>query len=159
MTGILTTGKIKSVKYNNIFKITFGVLLLLVISLYLGIICVLPSIINSKTSINKLQSFLHNKTGIETTVAGLNLKISPKLVAVLRIDSLDAKNDNVSVADIKNFAVSYELLQRHLTLVSADNIYIDGNCLKQFKKEGRKKKRGSFFCFSFCPYIFNRPGK
>ena len=129
----------------KIFKITFGVLLLSVIAIYLCIVFVLPSIINSKTAINKLQSSIHNKTGIETNITGLNLKISPALAVVLHVDSIDAKNNNISVLDIKKLSLKYKLLQKHLTLVSANNIFIDGNCLKQFKKEGvNKKKRGGF---------------
>ena len=44
-------------------------------------------------------------TGIETTIKGLNLKISPKLVIVLNLESLDAKNNNVSTADIKKLKI------------------------------------------------------
>ena len=126
----------------KIFTITFSVLLLIIIGLYLGIVCVLPSIINSKITINKLQSLIHNKTGIDTTITGLNLKISPKLTVALKVDSIDAKNKDVTVADIKKLALNYKLLQKRLTLVSADNIFIDGNYTKQFKKEKKKKKRG-----------------
>ena len=125
----------------KIFKITFGVLLLLLVALYLGIVCVLPSIINSKTTINTLQSFIHNKTGIETKITGLNLKISPKLLVIFNVDSIDAKNNNASVADIKNFSLKYKLLQKQLTFVSADKIYLDGNYLKQFKGKNKKKDR------------------
>ncbi|MBR1424750.1 hypothetical protein IJ579_04225 [bacterium] len=125
----------------KIFKITFGALLLLVIAFYLGIVYVLPTIINSETAINKLQSLINNKTGIETNITGLNLKISPKLNIVLNIDSIDAKSKNVTVANIKNVSLKYKLLQKHLTLVSATNIFIDVNYLKQFKKD-EKKKRG-----------------
>lgn len=122
-------------------KITFGVLLLLVIALYLGTVCLLPALINSKIAINKLQSLILEKTGIETNITGLNLKISPKLIVALKIDSLDAKNNDSSVADIKNFALNYELLQKNPTLVMADNIFIDGNYLKQFKKERKEKNK------------------
>ena len=117
----------------KIFKITFYIILTSVIALYLGIVFLIPQIVNNKITINKLQSLILEKTGIETTITGLNLKISPKLIVVLNIDSIDAKNNNVSVADIKNLSLNYKLLQRHLTLVSANNIYIDGNSLKQFK--------------------------
>lgn len=126
----------------KIFKIALWVLLLFVIGLYLGIVCILPSIVSSKITTNKLQSLIHHKTGIETNISGLNLKISPKFNVVLKVDSIDAKNKDVTVADIKNLSLSYKLLQKHLALVSADNIFIDGNYLKQFKKEG-KKKRGT----------------
>lgn len=129
----------------KIFKITLGVLLLSVIAVYLCVVCVLPSIINSKTTINKLQSLIHNKTGIETNIEGLNLKISPTLAVFLQVAGIDAKNNNISALDIKNLSIKYKLLQKHLTLISADNIFIDGNFLKQFRKEGvNKKKRGGF---------------
>ena len=124
----------------KIFKITFGVLLLLVVSLYLGIVFVLPQIVNSKITIKELQLLIHKKTGIETNITGLNLKISPALAIVFKVDSIDAKNNNLPVADIKNFALSGKLLQRELTSVSANNIFVDGNSLKQFKKEKKKKK-------------------
>ena len=121
-------------------KIILSVLILLVSALYLGTVFLLPQIINSKITINKLQALVLEKTGIETNITGLNLKISPKLNVILNIDSVDAKKDNAAVADIENFALHYKLLQNHLTSVSADNIFVDGNCLKQFKKEKKKKK-------------------
>jgi len=124
----------------KIFTITFSILLLLLIIIYLCMICVLPSIINSKTTMNRLQSLILEKTGTETTITGLELKISPMLLVSLNIDSVNAKNKNVPVADIKNFTLKYKLLQKQLTLVSADNIFIDGNYIKKFKKEGNKKK-------------------
>ncbi len=128
----------------KIFEVTFGILLLFVITLYLCVVYALPSIINSKTAINKLQSLIHNKTGIETNITGLNLKISPKLAVFLRVDSIDAKNNNVSVADIKNLSLKYKLLQNHLILVSANSIFINGDSLKQFKRKRKKKKGGNF---------------
>ena len=125
-------------------KITFGILILFIITFYLCVVCILPSIVNNKTTINKLQLLIHNKTGIETNITGLNLKISPKLIVVLNIDSINAKNNNVAVADIENLSIKYKLLQRHLTLVSAKNIYINGNSLKQFKKGQKKKNKNNF---------------
>ena len=125
----------------KIFKITFGVLLLLVIIFYFGIVCILPSVINSKITINKIESLILNKTGINTNIKGLNLKISPKLVAVFNVDSIEAQNNDVSIANIKNLSLKYKLLQKHLTSISANNIFIDGNYFKQFKKEEKKKKR------------------
>jgi hypothetical protein len=123
----------------KIFKITFGVLLLFFITFYLCVVCVLPSIINSKAAINKLQSSIHNKTGIETNITGLNLKIFPMLTLVLRVDSIDAKNNNISAADIKNLSLKYKLLQKRLAYVSADNIFIDGNCFKGVNKRSKRK--------------------
>ena len=122
-------------------KIFLGVLLLCVTPLYLGVIFIVPQIVNSKFTINKLQSLIHEKTGTETNIEGLNLKISPKLIIFLNIKSMNAKNNNASVANIENVALNYKLLQKHLTLVSADNIFIDGDYLKQFKKEEKKKKK------------------
>jgi len=128
----------------NFLKISCGILLLLIISLYLGIICVLPQIINSKATINKLQSLILEKTGIETNISGLKLKITPKLLVTLNVNSIYAKNNNVSVVDIKSLVINYGLLQKRLTLVSANNIFIDGNYLKQFKKERKKKNKNKF---------------
>ncbi len=128
----------------KIFKIILCTILALGICLYLGIVFLLPQIVNNKTVINELQSFIHNKTGIETKITGLNLKISPNLKAVLNVDSIDAKNNNITIAGIKSLFLSYKLLQKNLTLISADNIFIDGNTLKQLKKEGNKKKNNKF---------------
>ncbi|MBR1373184.1 hypothetical protein IJ556_01880, partial [bacterium] len=75
----------------KIFKITFGILLLFVIVFYLGIVFLLPQVVNNKITINKLQSLIFNKTGVNTTIAGLNLKISPKLTVVLKVDNIEAK--------------------------------------------------------------------
>ena len=128
----------------KILKITFGVLLLLVVGFYLGIVFLLPQVINSKFTTNKLQSLIHNKTGMEATIEGLNLKISPKFVVALNVESINAKNNKISAVDIKKLSLKYKLLQKRPALVSADNIYIDGNYLKQFKKDKKKKKKGKF---------------
>ena len=128
----------------KIFKITFWALLLFVVTIYLCIVFVLPPVINSKTSINKFQSLIYNKTGIETNIAGLNLKVSPKLTLTLKVDSINAKNNNASVANIKNLSLEYKLLQNNLTLINANNIYIDGNIIKQFKKDKRKENKCNF---------------
>ena len=109
----------------KIFKIIFSILFLCVISFYLGIIYVLPSVISNKTTIHKLQSLIYKKTGINTAVTGFNLKISPKFKVILKIDSLDAKNNDVSVIDIKNFTFGCELLSKHPALISANKIFID----------------------------------
>ena len=136
----------------KILKIAFGGLLLLTVTIYLCVVSVLPAVINSKAAINKLQTLIHNKTGIKTNITGLNLKISPQLTFFLDIGSIDAKNNNVSVVDIKNLSLKYKLLQRHLALISAKNIYVDGNSLKQFKK-GKKKKNKSNFKLKKLPEI------
>ena len=128
----------------KILKIAFGVLLLLVIGLYLGIVFLLPQLINSKTIQKGLSHFVNKKSGTETTITGLNLEISPVLTVVLKVNSLDAKNNNVSVADIKNLSLKYQLLQKRLTLVSASNIFIDGNYLKGVNKKNKHKSRGRF---------------
>jgi len=125
-------------------KISFYTLFLSAAVLYIGIVFLLPAVISSKTAADSLQSLIHSKTGIKTNIEGLNLKIAPNLKAALNIKSIEAENNNVSAADIKNFTLKYELLKNRLSLISADNIYIDGNSLKQFKKEKKKKKSSKF---------------
>lgn len=126
----------------KIFTVTFLVLLSSLLALYLAVVFLLPQIINSNTTISKLQSFIHNKTGIETSIKGLNLKISPTLIADLKIDSINAKSNNIVIIDINKVSLNHKLLENHLTLINADNIYIDGNGLKKFKKDKPKKKKG-----------------
>ena len=128
----------------KILKISFCITCLFVISLYLGVLFLLPLTINSKATVNKLESLIFNKTSIETNITGLNLKVSPRLLFILNVDSIDAKYKNVSVIDIKNLSFNYKLLQNHLSLVSAKNIYIDADSLKQFVKTTPKKKKGKF---------------
>lgn len=124
-------------------RITFGVLLLSVIAVYLGIVFLLPQLVNSKSVQKGLSHFVNKKSGIETTITGLNLKISPALMVILKIENVDSKNNNICIVNIKNLNLNYKLLQKRLTLVSADNIYIDGDWLNQFKKE-KKNKKGKF---------------
>ena len=125
----------------KIFKILFYTITTSVICLYLGTVFLLPRAVNNRNFINNLQSLILEKTGTETDIKGLNLKISPNLTAVLNIESIDAKNKNITVADIKNVSLEYRLLQKRLTSVSAGNIFVDGNYLKQFKKEKKAKKK------------------
>ena len=122
-------------------KITFSVLLALITAFYLCIVFVLPPVINNKTTINKLQSLIFNKTKIETKITGFNLKVSPNLTFKLNVDGIDAEQEKVSVVNIKNLSLNYKLLQNHLTSIKADNIIIDGNSLKQFKKSPRKQNK------------------
>ena len=124
-------------------KIIFSVLLLFLITVYIGMVFILPPIVNNKATVNLIQSLIHNKTKAKTNISGLNLKISPKLIVILNLDSIDAKNNNISVLDIKNLSLEYKLLQKHPALISAKNIFINGNYLKQFKKEKKKKKRNN----------------
>ena len=125
-------------------KIIFYTLFLSVVILYFGVVFLLPQVVNSQLMINKLQSLIYNKTNIETNIIGLKLKISPKLVLDLNVNSIDAKNNNVSVANIQNLFLKHELLQNHLKIISASNIFIDGNYLKQFKKEKKNKNKKNF---------------
>ncbi len=126
----------------KILTITLYIIFTFIITLYLGIIFLLPQIVNNKAIIKKLQVLIYNSTKVETDIKNLNLKVSPKLDFTLYFDGINAKYDNVLVFDIKNVSLNYKLLQKNLTLISANSIYIDGNSLKQFKKE-KKKKSGN----------------
>jgi len=125
----------------KIIKISFCIVLLSVIVLYLGIVFMLPQIINSKITINKLETIIYKKTGIETTITNFNLKVSPKLIFTLNVDSIDSKYNKDCVADIKNLSLCYELPKKNLTFISANNIYVDGNILKQLNKAKPKKEK------------------
>ncbi len=128
----------------KITGITLCAILLPLVCLYLGIVLLLPHILNSNITANKLQSVIQDKTGAETNIAGLNVKISPKLLVILNVESFEAKSNNIQVADIKNASVNYKLFKNRLTLISADNIFVDGNFFKQFKKDKKKKKKSKF---------------
>ena len=128
----------------KIFKVALCVILTFAICSYLAVIFLLPQIINNKAVINKLELLINKKTGIETNIQGLNLKISPKFTLILNIESADVKNNNILVIDIKNLSLNYKLLQKRLTLFNAKNIYIDGNSLGQFKNKKKKKNRNNF---------------
>ena len=128
----------------KILSIIFGIILIIAVILYIGIVCLLPQIVNSKAVINKLRTLIYNKTEIETTIDGLNLKVSPTLTFYLKVNSIAGKKNDVQVIDVKNFSANYGLLNKQLTLIKADNIYIDGNSLKQLKKDKKKKKHTKF---------------
>ena len=128
----------------KVLKITLLTIILILFFLYIGTVFLLPQIVNNKNTIKKVQSLIYNKIKTETKISRLKLKIYPNFIAVLNIEHIDAKNNNVSVADIKNFTLKYNLLQNRLTSVGANNIFIDGNYLKQFKKEKKERKKSNF---------------
>ena len=128
----------------KILKITFYIITLSVVLLYLGIVFLLPAIINNQSVINKAEVLIYKKTGIETTIKGLNLKISPCFNFALNIENVNAKYKNSPVLDIENVFLNYELLHHQLTKISAKTIYIDGDKLKQFSPKTHKKKKGNF---------------
>ena len=133
-------------------KVTFYILLLSVIILYLGVVFLLPNIINSDTIQKELSTIVNKKSGVETTITALKLNISPKLFVTLKIDNLDSKYKKVSVLNLKNVSLNYKLLQNQLSSVSAENIYIDGNWLKQLPKQKTKKDKKEF-CFDNIPEV------
>ena len=126
------------------FKITFGIICLFVITIYFGTVFLLPQIVNNKTTIHKLESLIFSKTEIKTDITGLNLQITPKLNITLDADSIDTKYKNAPVLNVKDLSLEYKLLQQHLTLVKAKNIYIDGNSLKKLPKRQEKKNTKKF---------------
>jgi len=128
----------------NIFKITFSVLFLFLITFYLGIVYILPPIINSNYTINKLEALILHKTGMETNIEELNLKISPTLIVILNIKSFESKNNNVLIIDIKNLSLEYKLLQKHLAFISTNKMFLNGNYLKKYKKEKKEKNNKNF---------------
>ena len=73
------------------FKITSCILFASIVVLYSGIVLVLPKVINSETVINKLEEQVFNKTGIESNITGLTLKVSPTLVLNLNINSIETE--------------------------------------------------------------------
>ena len=136
----------------KIFKVTFLILFSLACALYFGVVFLLPQIVNNNVVINKLESLILQKTGIETNIEGLNLKVSPKLIFDLNIAGVNSKYNKNSVLGIKDLSLNYRLLENHLTTVNANDIYVDGNTLKQFNKKPKKKNKGSFD-LSKCPEV------
>ena len=137
----------------KILKIIFLVLLSSVLTLYLGVVFLLPKIMSNKVVISKLESLILQKSGLETNIEGLDLKVSPKLNFVLNINSVNSKYNNVSAFDIENLSLNYRLLENRMTTINSDSLYIDGDTLKQFKKKPRKKKQTNRFELSKCPEI------
>ena len=128
----------------KVLKIIFYTVFMFVTILYLGIVFLLPKIINNKTTINKLQTLIHNKTEIETNINELNFKISPKLVATLDIDRLNAEYNSAPISNLENLTLNYRLIQKQLSFVKANNIYIDGNNLRKLPKQKPKNKKRKF---------------
>ena len=125
-------------------RIALYILFSFVIIFYLGIVLFLPKIVNNTSTINKLEKQIFNKTGIETNITGINLKVSPILLFALNIESIDTNFDNTSVIDIKNLSLNYRLFQNRLIFINAEKIYIDGNNLKKIVKTSQNKKKKEF---------------
>ncbi|MBR1461696.1 hypothetical protein IJ596_08735 [bacterium] len=136
----------------KIFGIVFLFLLLSVFVLYMGVVFLLPQVINSDAAIKKLETFILHKSGMNTNIEGLELKVSPKLNFILNIDSVNSKSNNVSVFNLEKFSLSYKLPQNRLISINADNIYIDGQVLKQLQ-ENSHKKHETKFNLGKCPEI------
>lgn len=128
----------------KILTITFCIIFLSVVVLYFGIVFLLPQIVNSNSIQKELSHFVNKKSGVETSIDSLKLKVSPILVFTLKIDNFDSKYKNVSVLNLKNVSINYKLLQNQLSSVNAENIYIDGNWLKQLPKQNPKKNKKEF---------------
>ncbi len=118
----------------KIFEVIFFIILTFAISIYLGIVFLIPQVTNNKAAITKFEKLLANKTGIITDIDGLNLKISPKFILFLNIDSASAKNRDIVSFDVKNISIKYEFFKKELSLFTAEKIYVNGDELKQFSK-------------------------
>ncbi|MBO6273404.1 hypothetical protein J6O48_11580 [bacterium] len=125
-------------------KIIFCIIFISVIILYIGVVFLLPQFVNCKTVQKELSYLVNKKSGVETTISALRLNISPNLVVRLKIDSLNTKYKKVSVLNLKNVSINCKLLQKQLSSVNADNIYIDGDWLKQLPKQKPKKNKKKF---------------
>lgn len=136
----------------KIFKIIFLILLSSLCALYLGVVFLLPKVINNNVIINKLESLILYKTGLETSIEGLDLTVSPRLNFVLNVVGANSKYNNLSVFDIKNFSLDYKLLENRMTSIKANEIYLDQNVLKQLKSKPQKKSKNKFE-LSKCPEI------
>ena len=137
----------------KILKISLFGLFALAVVLYCSLIFLLPQVINSKTSINKLQSFIYSKCGVKTDIVGINLKVSPKLSFDFDVQSLVAKHNDVSFVDIKNLSINYKLLKNYLTYFNAQKIFIDGNVLEQFPDLFKDSKPSVKFNLNKLPKI------
>ena len=124
-------------------KIIFLTISIVIVFLYLGLVFLIPKIVNNKAVISNISSTIYKKTGVETDIKGLNLKISPKLNFTLKVESVDAKYNNNSVLDVKDLYLNYKLLKNYLAKVSAQRIYIDGNILKQLPKKPPEKNQAA----------------
>lgn len=140
----------------KIFGIIVLILLSSVFALYFGIVILLPEAINHNITINKLETFILDKTGFNTNIEGLNLKVSPKLNFVLNIANISSKYNDTSVLDIKNLSLSYKLPKNRLTTVNANNIYIDNKILKQLKKGPQKKNKSNLKLSKFPEIHINK---
>ncbi len=125
-------------------KIVFSVIFISLVSLYAGVVFLLPYAVNNKVTIDKLQSLIYDKSKVKANITGLNLKVSSKLVFDLSVDGIDTKINNSDLFNLKNLSLSYQLLQNNLTLISAEKIYIDGDNLKQLIPQKSSKPKGKF---------------
>ncbi len=128
----------------KIFKIVFFTIIIFAVGLYLGIVFLLPQIINNKATTDKLQSLILDKTGMKSNITGLNLKISPLLDVKLTVKSIDIKDNNIVGLDIQNLNTSVNGLK--LKNLDADLIYANLDILNKIKIEKKKdtKKKKSF---------------
>ena len=138
---------------NKILKILLFGLLSLAIIIYSALIFLLPQVINSEKTINKIKSLIYDKSGIETDIAGLSLKVSPKLNFTLDVQSVNAKHNDISVCDIENLSLNYKLLRNYLSYINAKNIYVDGNGFEQFKESNNKNDKPLQFNLKKLPQI------
>ncbi len=136
----------------KIFKIIFYTIITFVVGLYLGIVFILPQIINHKATTDKLQSLILDKTGMESNITGLNLKISPLLSAKLTVNNIKIKyNDRVGL-NIQNLNTSIKGIE--VKNLDTDLIYANLDVLKKIKiekKDDTKKKK--FFDLNKIPDV------
>ncbi len=125
---------------NKICIYSFLGLLLLLTSIYFLLLFGLPELLNSKQFIKKAESYIFKKTQIKITTENFNFKLSPKLNAVIYIDSILIDKNKNNIATGNKVFIDADLKSVSLNTINAETLFINIENLK--KAFPRKKQMG-----------------
>ncbi len=106
----------------------------LFLCIYLGILFILPNLLNSNTFIKKMQGLISKNTGYNVVAENFNIKITPALSLNLRADKISAKKNGVNILDIEGFSgkTSFNKLKE----ARAEYLFLNFNKIQKTTKKG-----------------------
>lgn len=136
------------------FLIVSSSLVLFLFSIaYLGILFVVPAIVNTETFANKLEDFILNKTNFDTNIEDLRISVSPKLVTKINCSEIKLLDENKTVASINNISTNFDLKKFSLKDIDINNFYVNLELLRDNLSKFQKEKSKTSFDIAKIPDI------
>lgn len=140
-------------RITKILCLFFAILTVFLSGLYLLYIFVLPVILNSVKVNSYIEKIIYKKSGIEISTNNLKIKTYRNLSVSVLADKIELKKQNKKVFDANNIDIKIFPIQKKLSKIYIDYIYLDKSGLTNFLTSSTKKRNNIQFDMRNIPEI------